>query len=365
MSREDGGDPPSVRPRRAGLVAVARALGVSPSTVSNAYNRPDQLSAQLRERILRKAAELGYPGPDPVARNLRRGRAGAIGVIFAEPLEYTFDDPAALRLLQGVAQAADAAQLAVMLLPGPPDRPAPSQAVRNAAVDGFIAHSLPPDDPLLQAMLQRRMPTVIVDSPEIDDLDLVGIDDRAGAEMAVRHLLELGHRRVAVLSFRLAVHGRGGPVDAPLQEQAPPGVARRRLEGCARAVAAAGLDWSDVPVQDCAVSGIEQGRAGTHAILERAPTTTALFAFSDPLAIGARLAARERGLAVPGDLSVIGFDGSAAAVEGLTSIEQPQRDKGRVAAQRLIRALDDDPPPPGRALLPTRLVVRGSTASPR
>jgi DNA-binding LacI/PurR family transcriptional regulator len=343
---------------------VARALGVSPSTVSNAYNRPDQLSPQLRERVLRKAAELGYAGPDPVARSLRSGRAGALGVVFAEPLQYAFDDPAAVRLLQGIADAADAEQLAVVLVPGPPDRPAPRQAVRNAAVDGFIAHSLPPEDPLLEATLQRRLPTVVVDAPELDGLDFVGIDDRAGAETAMRHLLELGHRRVAVLSFRLEMPAHGGPVDAERQAQAPPGVARRRLEGCVRAVTAAGLDWPDVPVQDCAVTSIEHGRAGAHALLDRAPGITALFAYSDPLALGARVAARERGLAVPGDLSIVGFDGSAPPGEGLTSVEQPQRDKGRTAARRLIDALGEDPPAPGRALLATRLVVRGSTGPP-
>ena len=80
--------------RRPGVVAVARAAGVSASTVSNAFNRPERLSPDLRERVLRAAAELGYGGPDPVARSLRSGRAGAIGVVFRKPLAEAFDDPA-------------------------------------------------------------------------------------------------------------------------------------------------------------------------------------------------------------------------------------------------------------------------------
>src|SRR5215207_4327650 len=112
-------------PRRPGVVAVARAVGVSPSTVSNAFNRPEQLSPALRERVLRTAAELGYGGPDPIARSLRSGRAGAIGVVFPERLPYAFDDPTALRFLQGLSDAADDEQLAVVLVPGAPDRPAP------------------------------------------------------------------------------------------------------------------------------------------------------------------------------------------------------------------------------------------------
>ena len=111
------------------------------------------------------------------------------------------------------------------------------------------------------------------------------------------------------------------------------------------------------------LSTVEAGRAGAHALLDRADCT-ALFAFSDPLALGARLAARERGLSVPADLSIVGFDGTAPAAEGLTSIHQPQRRKGRIAADRLVAALGADPPAPRRELLPTRLVVRATTGPP-
>ena len=113
MSRPEGGARTGeVKRGGAGLVAVARALGVSPSTVSNAYNRPDQLSAALRERVLSKAAELGYAGPHPLARGLRTGRAGAVGVVFHDRVAYAFDDPAAVLFLQGFTGATDAEGLA-------------------------------------------------------------------------------------------------------------------------------------------------------------------------------------------------------------------------------------------------------------
>src|SRR5919205_3952114 len=89
---------------RVTLVTVARAVGVSPTTVSNAYNRPDKLSHALRERILEAARDLGYPGPNPAARSLRRGRAGSIGLLFGEELTYVFQDPGALEFLRGLAE---------------------------------------------------------------------------------------------------------------------------------------------------------------------------------------------------------------------------------------------------------------------
>ncbi len=359
-------------PRRPGVVAVARAAGVSPSTVSNAFNRPERLTPPLRERVLQVAAQLGYGGPDPAARSLRSGRAGAIGVVFRRPLAAALDDPGTTELVRGMAEAVDPLQLALVLVPGPEEGPASALAVRSAAVDGLIVYSIPSDDPLFAATRQRRLPTVIVDSPSppdppgIDDpaLDFVGIDDRAAAESVVGHLLALGHRRLAILSFGLSAHSHGGPADERAQAGATASVPKARLEGCARALAAAGLDWSRVPVEQCPIHSIETGRIRGHALLERAPDTTAVFAFSDALALGVRLAARERGLTVPGDLSIAGFDDTAPAGEGLTSIHQPLRDKGRIAAQRLLLALAGEPPARACEPLPTRLVTRGSTVAP-
>jgi DNA-binding LacI/PurR family transcriptional regulator len=346
--------------RRAGLVSVARALGVSPSTVSNAYNRPDQLSPALRQRVLATAAELGYAGPDPVARSLRSGRAGAVGLVFYERLAYAFNDPAAVRFLQGASEAIDEQQLAMVLVPGPYGRPAREPALRTAAVDGFIAHGLPADDPLLEATLSRRLPTVIVDSQPVPGFDFVGIDDRLAAESAIAYLLELGHRRIGILSFRLEEGS-----DPLASTGRPDSVGQRRLEGCAHALRHAGLAWADVTVEPCPAVSPEAGEAGLAAVLDRAPETTAVFAFSDVLALGAKRAAEALGLQVPRHLSIVGFDGTAPAAEALTSVHQPQREKGRLAAERLITAFGPEPAPPASTLLPTRLVEAGSTAAPQ
>ena len=151
---------------RPGVVAVARAAGVSASTVSNVYNRPHVVSPELRERVLRAAAELGYGGPDPTARSLRSGRASALGVVIRERLAHAFEDTATVRVLQGVSDAADPHRLGLVIVPAYPEQGGTDgPAVRHAAVDGLILYSLAGDDPLIEATRRRNLPIVIVDSP--------------------------------------------------------------------------------------------------------------------------------------------------------------------------------------------------------
>ena len=149
---------------------MAQAAGVSPSTVSNVYNRPHSVSPALRQRVLRAASELGYAGGDPAARSLRHGRTNAIGIVMRERLAYAFDDLAAVRLMQGISDAADPQQLAIIIVPSYPERGTTTgTAVRHAAVDGLILYSLAADDPLIEATRHRHVPTVVVDSPRRSD----------------------------------------------------------------------------------------------------------------------------------------------------------------------------------------------------
>ena len=120
--------------RRVTGATVAGELGISPSTVSNAYNRPDQLSAALRERVLTAADRLGYAGPDPLGRNLRRRRAGAIGVLFSERLSDAFADPAATVFLEGLSAVAEEAEYGLFLVPAPADVERPGDPLASGRV---------------------------------------------------------------------------------------------------------------------------------------------------------------------------------------------------------------------------------------
>src|SRR3954467_11786104 len=135
------------------LATIAKELGVSRMTVSNAFNRPDQLSPELRERVLTTARTLGYAGPDPGGRALSRGRTGCVGVIFDAPLTTAFSDPAAVEVLHGVATVCEERELGMTLVPRLRGKDA--ELVRPALVDGFVVYCRGDDDPRLHALNER------------------------------------------------------------------------------------------------------------------------------------------------------------------------------------------------------------------
>ena len=346
------------------LQTIADRLGVSRTTVSNAYNRPDQLAPELREKVLATAAELGYVGPDPAARRLRSGRREAIGLLFTESLSYAFTDPAAVLFIQGLARATEEAGLAVLVIPSTRGGPAGDRTggVADAVVDAFCLYSMPDDHPDVQAVIQRRLPTVVVDEPRLPSATFIGIEDLEGARLSGEHLVGLGHRDIGVLTFRTADDGYVGPMTPEREAAAVYAVERDRVAGYREALEAGGLAWAQVPKQECMGNSVEEGAAAARALLERAPDITAMLCTTDQMAFGAIAMARELGRRVPEDLSVVGFDDvPAAAASDLTTIRQPLAEKGHMAGRLIV----EGQAAPGREVrLPVELVVRGSTAPP-
>jgi DNA-binding LacI/PurR family transcriptional regulator len=363
----DPGAGAAPKARKHTLRDVASEAGVSIGTASNAFNRPELISEALRDRVFEAASRLGYGGPDPAARRLRTGRTGALGLIFTDRLPYAFDDEAAVLFLRGVANTLENSGAGLLLIPTSPTREEGSRVVRGAAVDGFIVFSTPTGDPRLEAALARGLPTITVDEPLDVPTPFIGIDDRAGAEAAGRHLVELGHRRVAVVSFPEYARDDGSlPFDVP----------RERLAGYR---AALGEHWDPDLVLTAHSNTQDTGRRLLGELLELQPRPSAVLAMSDALAAGVVRGAVEAGLRVPGDLSVIGFDGVPLAgltEPPLTTVAQPTEHKGELAARALLRALEPDGAErgapdeaaegtPTRTILPTELVVRGTTGPPR
>jgi DNA-binding LacI/PurR family transcriptional regulator len=344
------------------LQTIADALGVSRTTVSNAYNRPNQLNPELRRKVLETAAALGYAGPDPAARRLRSGRSEAIGLLFCDTLSRAFADPAAMQFLQGLAGQTEPAGLPLLLLAGPqPDGGDVVTAVREAVVDSFVVYSLPEDHPQIQAALERRVPVVVVDEPRLPGMSFIGVDDRGGSRQAAQHLVDLGHRRFGAISMRVIDDDHpGGRLVPERLAAATYTVTRERLAGYRDALEAAGIDWSAVPIEERPGNSPEAGAIAARELLSLDPRPTAILANTDLLAFGVLGAARELGIDVPGELSVVGFDdvpGAAYSVPPLTTVRQPLEEKG-IAAARVVL---ERPEEPTELLLPTELVVRQSS----
>jgi DNA-binding LacI/PurR family transcriptional regulator len=354
--------------RRATLASLAAELKVSRTTISNAYNRPDQLSADLRERVLATAKRLGYAGPDPVARSLRTRKAGAVGLILTEPLNYSFSDPAALDFVAGLAESCEEAGQGLLLVAVGPNRSVSDGAagVLAAGVDGFVVYSASDDDPYLPVVLQRHLPVVVVDQPQdVPGASRVCIDDRGAMRRLAEHVVELGHREIGLLTMRLGRdrQSQRPAVADPQRVQTPHfHVQRERIRGVYDAVTAGGIDPKTLTVVESYEHLPASGGAAAEVALEVNPRLTALICTADVLALSAMDYLRAQGIYVPGQMTVTGFDGVPEALRrGLTTVVQPSMEKGRRAGRLLHR-----PPRSGLPVIDVldTEMVRGRTAGP-
>lgn len=311
---------------------VARAAGVSPMTVSYAYSQPERVSAEAAARVHAAARELGYPGPHPAARSLRRGRAGTLGVVLGERLSYAFDDPQAARFLAGVADVCAAEGVGLTLVPITGD-PSDVERVARAVVDGFVVWTVADDDPVVDAVADTGLPAVVHAGPHSRGLPVVGIDDSAAAR-AMGRVAFTGARRPVVLGFPLdrARTRKLVPGDAVGQVGFP--VTRHRWEGFRDAWTATGRPVAELRLAVCPLNDAAEGEAFAAELLDGADPPDAIAAMSDELALGALRATARAGIAVPDVVAVTGWDDSDAAGQAsLTTLAQSLRDQGARCAR--------------------------------
>ncbi|MGA7395358.1 MAG: substrate-binding domain-containing protein [Terrimicrobiaceae bacterium] len=234
------------------------------------------------------------------------------------------------------------------------------RSIQDAAIDGLIIYSMPRNDGTLRSVSDRALPTVIVDQPLIPDVPFVGIDNRAASRTCAQHLKELGHERFGIVSLRLRTDGYRGFVEPERLGSACFELSRHRVDGYLDILGESGPN-GEVRIWECPCS-VEEGTTAGESLLDLRLPPTAILAASDRLAIGVIEAARTGGLRIPEDLSVVGFDGIPASemiMPRLATANQPLKEKGRLAISALL-----DSKEPLRRMLPTHLVIRGSTTSP-
>lgn len=329
--------------RRVTISAIARAAGVSVPTVSRVVNGHADVSAQTRERIEELLKEHGY------RRRVSRSRQAAnlIDLVFND-----LDSPWAVEIIRGVEEVAHAAGVGTVVSAIHQANLSTKQWLQNLrarATDGVILVTSDLAPPLYAELQRHSVATVVVDPAGVPSMDVptVGATNWAGGRSATQHLIDQGHRRIGIIV---------GPKRLMCS--------RARLDGYRAALEAAEIAFDDTLVQQGDFYH-ESGFAGGNALLSLPEPPTAVFASSDQMAFGVYEALRQRGLRVPDDVSVVGFDDlpqARWASPPLTTVRQPLAEMGMVAARTVLRLAQGAPAESPRLELATELVIRDSTA---
>ena len=333
---------------RVGIKEIARTAGVSIATVSHAFRNPGRVSDDTREKVLATAKKLGYT-PNQQAVSLRTSRSGNIVVIIPD-----ITDTHNSAIIEGIESVARDRGYSVLLgnTQGSPERERDfANMVRSGQADGIIlmSHRLPFDVP--EGSDVSALPPVVNGNEfaGFDGVPCVAIDDRLGGRDATEHLIELGHRRIGVIT---------GDRESTS--------AKERLAGFREAMAGAGLDVDESLIHYGEYRA-DVGELAAADLAAHAEPPTAIFCFSDEIALGCIAGLQNAGITVPDDMSVIGFDDIPFAryfMPSLTTVAQPSEAIGRTCATLLFNLIDGVRPEQNRFVLPHTLIVRSSTAPP-
>ena len=340
MSGSDG------TPRSSSVKDVAALARVSLGTVSNVLNRPERVSAGTRQRVEQAMAELGFVRNE-FARQLRMGTSSTLAYVMLDATNPFFTDVA-----QGIELAAEKANVSLFICnsnnSGTREESHLGHLMQQR-VQGILLTPVDPEADTIDLVAERGVPLVIVDRTRNDTrFCSVAVDDVLGGRLALEHLIDLGHLRVAYI---------GGPDSL--------GQVRDRLAGAREAWSAAGLPAEDLVVLPTAALSVADGRGAGERLAGIPARTrpTAAFCGNDLVALGLLQQVIGSGRSVPGDLAIVGYDDiefAAAAAVPLTSVRQPRQELGRTAAELLLAEADPDHTH-RQVLFRPELIARGST----
>jgi DNA-binding LacI/PurR family transcriptional regulator len=332
---------------------IARESGYSKTAVSFAFNDSTRISEKARLQILDTAHRLGYI-PDPMARNFSLRRHLSIGFLLPQIVQYSLSNPYTQQVMLGIGSVCEKYGYTLTLIP--PLNESVALAVRNAAVDGLITLGMQVGMDIVSIMQARQLSYVTIDGTADVQMPSVNIDDEQAAYDLMSLVLENGHRSIAIINLN---------DDSLCSTTKTDSVPVRRMRGFFKALSEYGILPSSVPIciSECT---LEDGEVQALKILELAQRPTCIVTMSDIVAIGCILAIKDRGLSVPNDISVVGFDdiNEASLIEPqLTTVRQPAIEKGRLAAEALFHKIHNEPLQSVHIQMPHSLMKRKSLSS--
>lgn len=328
---------------------IANKSGYSKTSVSFAFNSPERIGKEARERILEIAKELDYI-PDPSARNFSLGKHHSIGFLLPQGIEYSIDNPYTVNVIRGLGVVCEERGYNLTIIP--PLNDSIPEAVKNATVDGLITMGFAVEMGIADILRLRRLPVVAIDGEALEGTPSVGVDDEKCAYDQMHTVLEYNHRDIVIINLPDAAYENEGKKLFT--------VVKKRKTGYKRALEEFNLNYKEVPHFTCEATIEEGKRMADHILSSYEPT--AIVAMSDAVAIGIIQRLKKNGIRVPEDVSVIGIDNirEGELIEPkLSTIDQPAFLKGKEAGKALFEIIDGKEVK-GKITVPHSIVLRSS-----
>lgn len=316
------------------LKSIAAELGVSNATVSNAFNRPDQLSEKKRVEILEACARLGYYGPNKAAQSLRKGKFNIVALVLPDSLEYMVSDPVASEFMTGVSSVLEKENINILLFSGS----SPNINSIVDFVDGFICYGQPRQAPLIEQLKAARKKVVTVDF-DIERNASVNVNNKQAAYDVAKLAIDTEHNQVAILGLRLLDTRLTCRVYDQPDIDVASSISHQRLAGYRQAIEESGVEMLADRTWNIPESNEHYAQIAVREALSCVPRPTVLLCMSDMIALTAIREAANLGIKIPEQLKVVGFDGIAEAtrsVPRLTTVQQNSAQKGKLAAEMFL-----------------------------
>lgn len=332
---------------------VAKRLNVSTATISNAFNRPDQLSEKKRLEILAECEKIHYAGPNQAARSLRKGTSNIVALILSDSLEYMMSDPVANQFIEGVAKVFKQTQKHLLLFSGSND------SVNEIIdfVDGFIFYGAPRNLALLKQLPHVRKHSVTVDF-DVVGFPSVSVDNEEAAFQVASIALSESTKSVAIIGLRLIDNDETCQIINHQLIESEYSISHRRLDGYIRALENKSIQISDESIWHIPENTHEYASIVAKHVLSNTPRPEVILCMSDIIALSLMQEILRLGLRIPQDIRIVGFDGIEEGSRyhpSLTTVEQFSVLKGQTAAQMLLNKSD-------RSELVNFSIIKGESA---